>query len=67
MTWDMLRSWTQIDIQKLTGDKINSPANAIYMSEDDHQAFCNLEFYFDKDTVSLEVRILMFSFADGLF
>ncbi|KAF9028875.1 hypothetical protein BDZ89DRAFT_743398 [Hymenopellis radicata] len=48
-TWDMLRSWTSIDITRLVGHNINMPANGILMTADDHDAFGRFDFYFDKD------------------
>ncbi|KAN0133015.1 hypothetical protein V8E53_009188 [Lactarius tabidus] len=47
-TWDMLRSWTRIDFMTLVGPNINSPANAIYMTTEEHHLFGHFEFYLDK-------------------
>jgi hypothetical protein len=47
-TWDMLRMWTDIDIDKLTSEKINSPANAIFMTENEHISFGNFNFIFEE-------------------
>ncbi|KAJ7799932.1 hypothetical protein B0H14DRAFT_3885845 [Mycena olivaceomarginata] len=38
-TWDMLQSWTNVDFRKLVGSKINSPANAIFMTAEEHHSF----------------------------
>jgi hypothetical protein len=51
-TWHMLESWTQIDFMALVGPNINSPRNAIYMTETEHLNFENFEFYLDKGAVS---------------
>lgn len=52
-TWDMLQSWTNLDITQLTGHKINTPENVIYMTHTEHLAFGAFRFYFDADAVSL--------------
>ncbi|KAH8995217.1 hypothetical protein EDB86DRAFT_1182462 [Lactarius hatsudake] len=49
ITWDMLRSWTQIDFRTLIGPNIDSPANAIYMTTVEHATFGHFEFYLDKE------------------
>ncbi|KAH8993395.1 hypothetical protein EDB92DRAFT_398703 [Lactarius akahatsu] len=49
ITWDMLRSWTQIDLRTLIGPNIDSPANAIYMTTVEHSTFGHFEFYLDKE------------------
>jgi hypothetical protein len=51
-TWDMLRSWTQIDFKTLVGSNINSPTNAIYMTYGEHFSFVHFDFYLDKEAVS---------------
>ncbi len=51
-TWDMLQSWTQIDIKEVVGSNINSPTNALYMTNNEHLAFGHFRFYLDKDVVS---------------
>lgn len=48
----MLQSWTQIDFRILVGSTINSPANTIYMTKEEHDSFGSLNFYFDKEAVS---------------
>jgi hypothetical protein len=48
----MLQSWTQINIKELVGSNINSPTNALYMTNGDHRAFGQFRFYLDKDAVS---------------
>jgi hypothetical protein len=48
----MLQSWTRIDFMTLVGSNINSPANAIYMTSEEHGLFGQFEFYLDKDAVS---------------
>ncbi|KAJ6530738.1 hypothetical protein B0H19DRAFT_1191955 [Mycena capillaripes] len=47
-TWDILQSWTQIDLRGLTGPNITSPPNGIYMTSDDHDYFGAFKFYLDK-------------------
>ena len=56
-TWDMLLSWTRIDLETLIGSM--SPTNAIYMSIQEHLSFGRFKFYLDKDAVS--------HFRGGLF
>src|SRR5260221_9723049 len=51
-TWDMLHSWTGINIHDLAGPKINAPENGIYMNDNEHSKFGSFMFYFDKDKVS---------------
>ena len=48
----MLQSWTQIDIKEVVESNINSPTNALYMTNDEHRAFGHFRFYLDKDAVS---------------
>ncbi|KAF9446365.1 hypothetical protein P691DRAFT_188745 [Macrolepiota fuliginosa MF-IS2] len=48
-TWDMFRSWTNLDLEKFVGSKINTPANAIYMEIGTHRHFGHFGFYLDKD------------------
>ncbi len=52
LTWDMLRSWTQIDFRALVGSNINPPTNAIYMTKTEHDTFRHFDFYLDKEAVS---------------
>ncbi|KAJ7049609.1 hypothetical protein C8F01DRAFT_1182500 [Mycena amicta] len=47
-TWDMLGSWTKIDLDALVGSNINSPENGIFMTRDDHDYFRAFKFYLDK-------------------
>ncbi|CAK5279108.1 unnamed protein product [Mycena citricolor] len=49
-TWDMLQSWTNLDLRKILGSKINSPANAIFMTAEEHHSFGRFRFYLDKQT-----------------
>ncbi|KAL9710801.1 hypothetical protein Ac2012v2_006338 [Leucoagaricus gongylophorus] len=49
ITWDMLRSWTGIDLDKLVRSKINTPENAILMCCEQHLDFGRFEWYLDKD------------------
>ena len=51
VTWDMLRSWTGIDLDKLVGSKINTPENAILMCREQHLSFGRFKWYLDKDAV----------------
>ncbi|KAJ7799921.1 hypothetical protein B0H14DRAFT_2901689 [Mycena olivaceomarginata] len=51
-TWDMLQSWTNVDFRKLVGSKINSPANTIFMTAEEHYSFGRFRFYLDKQMVS---------------
>jgi hypothetical protein len=48
----MLQSWTNVDFRKLVGSKINSPANAIFMTAEEHHSFGRFRFYLDKQMVS---------------
>ncbi|KAJ6609733.1 hypothetical protein B0H10DRAFT_1652538, partial [Mycena sp. CBHHK59/15] len=52
-TWDMLQSWTNLDLRKLVGSDINSPTNAIFMSADEHYSFGRFHFYLDERAVCL--------------
>ena len=65
ITWDMLRSWTQIDFETLIGSKLNSPTNAIYMSKQEHFLFGHFDFYLDRDAVS-HFRGDLFPLTSGL-
>lgn len=56
-TWDMLQSWTQIDLRGLVGAKITSPENGIYMTREDHDGFGSFEFYLDKEAVSPSIYL----------
>ncbi|KAJ3512886.1 hypothetical protein NLJ89_g3262 [Agrocybe chaxingu] len=47
-TWDMLHSWTRIDLESLLRQDINSPINAIYMTSEEHTAFGNSSFIWIK-------------------
>ncbi|KAL9710821.1 hypothetical protein Ac2012v2_006359 [Leucoagaricus gongylophorus] len=49
ITWDMLRSWTGIDLDKLVRSKINTPENAILMCREQHLGFGRFKWYLDKD------------------
>ena len=51
ITWDMLRSWTGIDLGKLVGSKINTPENTILMCHDQHLDFGRYRWYLDKNVV----------------
>ncbi len=51
-TWDMFRSWTQVDLRTLVGSTIDSPTNAIYMTMMEHATFGRFDFYLDKEAVS---------------
>ncbi|KAJ7622994.1 hypothetical protein B0H17DRAFT_1112146 [Mycena rosella] len=69
-TWDMLQSWTQIDLQGLVGSKITSPQNGIYMTSDDHDNFGAFKFYLDKaafpnDVNKYEARCLRNRLSNG--
>ena len=48
-TLDMLSSWTCIDFETLC---VNSPTNAIYMTNHEHTLFRRFRFYLDKEAVS---------------
>ncbi|KAJ7710848.1 hypothetical protein B0H17DRAFT_859167, partial [Mycena rosella] len=50
-TWDMLQSWTTLDLEKFVGSKINSSANAIFMPADEHDSFGKFRFYLDEQAV----------------
>ncbi|KAF8906930.1 hypothetical protein CPB85DRAFT_1312925 [Mucidula mucida] len=45
-TWDMLRSWTGLD---MTASDIHTPANTILMTLAEHLAFARFQLYFDKE------------------
>jgi hypothetical protein len=47
----MLQAWTGLDPHQLIGSNINSPENAIFMNDLDHNQFGDFFFYFDKDEV----------------
>ncbi|KAJ7242608.1 hypothetical protein B0H12DRAFT_848942 [Mycena haematopus] len=47
-TWDILQSWTQIDLREPAGRETNTPQNGIYMTRDDHDNFEAFKFYLDK-------------------
>ncbi|EGO02394.1 hypothetical protein SERLA73DRAFT_178312 [Serpula lacrymans var. lacrymans S7.3] len=51
-TWEMLQSWTQINIQKIDESGVSSPANAIYMTTTEHASFGRYSIYLDKEAVS---------------
>jgi len=51
ITWDMLRSWTGIDLDKHVRSKINTPENAILMCHEQHLGFGCFKWYHDKDAV----------------
>ncbi len=51
-TWDMFRSWTQIDLRTLVGSTVNFPTNAIYITMTEHVAFGYFDFCLDKEVVS---------------
>jgi len=55
----MLRSWTEIDVKKLAGSKINSPENAILMTYDQHKEFGRFRWYLDKDAVSCLFQFIL--------
>lgn len=48
-TLDMLSSWTCINFETLC---VNSPTNAIYMTNHEHTLFRCIRFYLDKEVVS---------------
>ena len=52
-TWDMFQSWTQIDFRTLVGSNINSPANAMYVTKEEHNRFGHFDIYLDKESASL--------------
>jgi hypothetical protein len=48
-TWDMLKMWTELDIEKLRGEKINvTPANAIFMTAAEHVDFGRFNFILEE-------------------
>jgi len=51
ITWDMLQSWTGIDLDKLVRSKINTLENAILMCHEQHLGFGHFKWYLDKDVV----------------
>ena len=54
----MLQSWTRVDFMTLVGPNINFPANAIYMTREEHGIFGKFKFYLDKDAVGRGLFIL---------
>ncbi|KAL9708936.1 hypothetical protein Ac2012v2_007752 [Leucoagaricus gongylophorus] len=48
-TWDMLQSWTGIDLGKLVESRLNTPENAILMCRTQHLDFGRYEWYLDKN------------------
>ena len=51
ITWDMLRSWTGINLDKLVRSKINTLENAILMCCEQHIDFGHFKWYLNKDIV----------------
>jgi len=51
ITWDMLRSWTGIDLDKLVRSKINTPENAILIYCEQHLGFGCFKWYLNKNAV----------------
>ncbi|TFK41561.1 hypothetical protein BDQ12DRAFT_720407 [Crucibulum laeve] len=47
-TWDMLKAWTMIDIKNIAGSEINTAANCIYMTINEHITFGKLELYLEE-------------------
>ncbi len=47
----MLKAWSNIDIEKLVNEKINTPANGIFLRIDLQEAFGRYNFFLDKDKV----------------
>ncbi|KAJ7212483.1 hypothetical protein GGX14DRAFT_361474, partial [Mycena pura] len=51
-TWHMLKvRLNKPDLRKLVGSNINSPANAIFTTADEHYSFGRFCFYLDKQAV----------------
>jgi hypothetical protein len=48
ITSDMIRSWTSLDIKKVSGAKINGTANAILLRADSDKAFGEFKLWFDS-------------------
>lgn len=48
-TWDMLHHWTTLDIKSLVGEKIDTPANVIYMTHDEHFDFGRFKLSLEPD------------------
>lgn len=44
----MLHMWTTYDIKKLTGENINKPANAIFMTKMEHEMFARFTFCLEE-------------------
>jgi len=51
ITWNMLQSWTGIDLDKLVRSKINTLENVILICHDQHLDFGHYRWYLDKDAV----------------
>ncbi|KAF8879713.1 hypothetical protein BD779DRAFT_1124475 [Infundibulicybe gibba] len=70
---DMLISWTNLDVEKLTGPNLNSPANAILMTLTEHSMFGNFQIYFDKEAYpttpnkyAVRMATRFYQLSDGL-
>ena len=61
ITWNMLRSWTGIDLDKLVRSKINTLENAILMCCKQHLSFGHFKWYHDKDVVCCLLDSLFFT------
>ena len=59
--WDMLQSWTGIDLDKLVRSKINTLENAILMCCKQHLSFGHFKWYHDKDVVCCLLDSLFFT------
>ncbi len=44
---DVFTAWTGLYPEKLTGSKMNTPSNAIYMTRGECELFKTSEFYFE--------------------
>ena len=58
-TWDMLQSWTGIDLGKLVESRLNTPENAILMCRTQHLDFGRYEWYLDKNAVCCSSQLMI--------
>lgn len=49
--WDFFQVWTQMDSQDLSPEKMNSPANAMFVDGVEYNHLTRFKLYFDKAEV----------------
>lgn len=57
ITWDMLRSWSSFDIEKLAGRKINGAANGVLLRSDLDSTFEDFIWWFEATELPSSYRI----------